>query len=448
MRKLLLFALLLGCAFQPALARQTPVTPALLTTLVTPPKTVAPVKTVTRPKPAPITLRVFNPSDTAHFNNIILEWALQVNGTILQKGKSAILRIGPNQSTLIHLTLQLPDDKDNEHDETFLQLRYRSQPTLLTRSIHPAAARPAPSIKPASPLPGPILAEQQLLLRPVTGPLQVIPAGELTPSDLNDTFTIRSPDIYLAFHKQKGWLIHYEVKGVLLLADTFGLKPNFWWPGYNDSANKNPDSGWLTATRNPRLQLFSTTIGADLIIIRTEYTLPATSCVLHLSYTINATGEMLVTQQVEPDTTQPAIKGWPLPCFGMQWILPPGYDSITYYGPGNPGWTGLYREQPVTPSPVMATPSPRTGIRWWKITGRDGSGLQITADSSLLDFSAIHAFDSDATPTTTPQPVRPQTQLSIDIHNPNPANHPWPIIVPYGNYKYSYKVIPLSPTHP
>jgi hypothetical protein len=141
----------------------------------------------------------------------------------------------------------------------------------------------------------------------------------------------------------------------------------------------------------------------------------------------------------------------------MEWILPAGYDSIIYYGPGNPGWTGLYPEQAATPSPLHP-PSPtgiplrdtatRTGIRWWKITGRDGSGLLITADSSLLNLSALHAFDSDATTTTSRQPARPQIQLSID-YQPSaiPFNHPWPIVMPYGSYQYTYKVTPIPPTH-
>ena len=512
MRKLLLIALLLPCAGPTGLARQasarqaflltaqapaTPAllrilqnpalydtTPALLTTLVPPPKTAelrpgvvprpssfgtfAPLGSpgLTHPIPAspvpplpkPITLRVFNPSDTAQLNNIILEWALQINGAIVQQGKTGKLRIGPKQSIPVHLSLRLPDDNNAE---TFLQLLYRLQPA------------------------SPILAKQQLLLQPAIGHLHVDPAGELTLSDINDTFSIRSPDIHLAFHKQKGWLIHYEVKGAILLDDSLGLKSNFWWPGYNDSANSSPDSGWLAATRDPHLQLFATTISAGLIIIRTEYTVPATSCKLHISYTINATGEMLVEQQVEPDTMQSNATEWPLPCFGMQWILPAGYDSITYYGPGEPaapreqavpseqtipgklgapgkpgipgkpgepgspgkpgipGWIGLYHEQASSPATGihLRDAATRTGIRWWKITGRDGSGLLITADSSLLDFSALHAFDSDATTTTIPQPVRPQTQLSIDCNNPRP------IVMPYRSYQYIYKVTPTPPTH-
>jgi beta-galactosidase len=488
MRKLLLIALFLPCAGPTVLARQAPATvalhlirqtpaqsdttPVLLTTLLPPPKTpshsVHPVHPVALPS-KPVTLRVFNPSDTAHLNNIILEWALQINGAIVQQGKTARLRIGPNQSILVHLSLRLPDDNN---DETFLQLLYRLQPpspippahpTTTTHPITPAhpttTTHPTPSPNPTTTTApaNPILARQQLLLQPATVRLHVDPAGELTLSDVNDTFSIRSPDIHLAFHKQKGWLIHYEVKGAVLLDDSLALKSNFWWPGYNDSANSSPDSGWLAATRDPRLQLFATTIGTGLIIIRTEYTLPATSCKLHISYTINATGEMLVAQQVEPDTMQSNAKGWPLPCFGMQWILPAGYDSIIYYGPGNPGWTGLYPEKAVTPSPIQPPSSTgihlrdtatRTGIRWWKITGRDGSGLLITADSSLLNLSALHAFDSDATITTGRQPARPQIQLSIDYPpSANPFNHPWPIVMPYGSYQYSYKVTPVPPTH-
>ena len=87
-----------------------------------------------------------------------------------------------------------------------------------------------------------------------------------------------------------------------------------------------------------------------MIIVRAEYTLPATSCLLHLSYTINAKGEMLVGQQLEADSTQ---KGEALPCFGMRWLLPADYDSIEYYGRGRMAdspWTGIYHDTAGKPS--------------------------------------------------------------------------------------------------
>lgn len=367
------------------------------------------------PTPTPITIRILNTSPIP-LHNILLEWSIQTNGSITRKGKATIPTLPPQHPTPIRLPvpLPLPDDTSGE---TFLLLRYHSAASLL--------------------------AEQQLQLTPYRPHLTIVPTGEITQTDDNDIFTIHSPSIRISFNRQTGWLVHYEIRGSDLLDDTLGLRSNFWWPGYNDSASYAGDSGWLAATREPHLQLFSNTTSSDQIVVRTEYTLPATASLLHLSYTINADGEMLVTQQVEPDTTQPLPSQWPLPCFGMQWILPPGYDLITGYGPldsatpansGPPTPVGTFHDHPTTPSssdPHARATSTRTGIRWWTITDKDGNGLQFIADTPLLNTSALHGFDSDLI-TAPNRPVsRPQIQISID----RPAL--------MGNLRYSYKVKPL-----
>jgi beta-galactosidase len=410
---------------------------------------------VPKSSPAPpLTLRIVNTSITP-LRNITLEWSLQTNGAITAKGKAPIPILAPNKPALLRLPLRLPDDTAGE---TFLQLHYRSAPA-------------APTAAP------PLLAQQQLLIKPYRPRLTVVPAGEITFSDENDIFTIRSPTIRISFNRQTGWLVHYEIKGIDLLDDTLGLRSNFWWPGYNDSAP--PDSGWLAATREPHLQVFSNTTSPELIIIRTEYTLPATASLLHLSYTINAGGEMLITQQVEPDTTQPPSRPWRMPCFGMQWILPPGYDSITAYGPlppnvspnsgtvSNPNNSpnsatpprsalpAIFHDHPVKPLPSDSNArdaATRMDIRWWTIADKDGNGLRFIADTPFLNESALHCFDSDlmtihpsaadlsaeASAKTT---LRRQIQLSID----RPASS---ILLPIGNYQYTYKVKPLVSSTP
>jgi beta-galactosidase len=378
------------------------------------PRSATSSKHTASPTPTPIIIRILNNSPIP-LHNIILEWSIQTNGSITRKGIATIPTLPPQHLTPFRLPLPLPDDTA---DETFLLLRYHSAASLL--------------------------AEQQLQLKPYLPRLTITPTGEMTQTEDNDIFTIHSPTIRISFNRQTGWLVHYEIKGIDLLDDTLGLRPNFEWPGYNDSAG-SPDSGWLTATREPHLQLFSNTTSSDQIVVRTEYTLPATASLLHLSYMINADGEMLVTQQVEPDTTQPPPRQWPLPCFGMQWILPPGYDSITGYGlldsatlvnSGPATRIGTFHDHPTTPSSPDAharATSTRTGIRWWTITDKDGNGLQFIADTPLLNTSALHCFDSDLITAPNHPVSRPQIQISIDR----------PFLLPMGNLRYSYKVKPL-----
>jgi beta-galactosidase len=466
MPKLLLIALLLLCARKgfardgPDAAAAAGMATAADTTTV--PDTTFPLRTTVVLSPArpavhalasittPATIRIYNPSAAASSANIALDWEIQADGVIGQKGRIGNLTIGSRQEKLVHLSLRIPNGAE---EEIFLQVRYRLQPVGTQKSVGtPQPVRtPRSSASPGTPIPdGPILAQEQILLRAAAGKnLTVAPAGELSFADENDTFSIRSPIIHLAFNKQTGWLQHYEVNGADLLEDTLGLKSNFWlsghgpaslvsWPGPTaaggDSTSRASDSAnaWLEATRGPRLQLFSTSTGSELVIVRTEYTLPAVSCLLHLSYTINAAGEMLVSQQLEPDSVQKPDsmqKGYPLPCFGMKWTLPSGYDSITYYGKNadTSSWIAIYCQKLIhTPAPDIHPRGTGAGsaIRWWKIIGQDGRGLQITADSTFLDVSALPS---------------PQTELSIDYPH---------FDLPYANYRYAFKVSPTITGHP
>jgi hypothetical protein len=182
---------------------------------------------------------------------------------------------------------------------------------------------------------------------------------------------------------------------------------------------------------------------------------------------------MLVAQQLEADSTQ---KGEALPCFGMRWLLPVTYDSIEYYGPGrtrgsispdavvsdssgaaddnstiprdsirlHAPWVGIYHDtvgNPSSPASHQRNQAMITAIRWIRITGPDGSGLLITADSTLLNAGAI---SSAGGMTTTPSVL-----LRIDSRQPAAPgipgdNRQLSYGLPYGNYRCTYKVSPVS----
>jgi beta-galactosidase len=420
--------------------------------------------------PATVTLRVFNPSPTLALANLKLEWALEVNGSLQQKGATGSLSIAPQHASFVHIPARLPGGNGNE---IFLRLRCLRIPLPSSGAVRPRVAGERPKVLPALPI---LLSEEQLLVQaPAGNTPEVLQDGDLTFTDENDTFTIRSPLIRIEFNKQTGWLQRYEVNGAVLLTDTPVLKSNFWRPGIPTSGGEAPggstqrpvaddtgDTAWKEASHDPHLQLFSTSTGSTMIIVRAEYTLPATSCLLHLSYTINAKGEMLVGQQLEADSTQ---KGEALPCFGMRWLLPADYDSIEYYGLGRAAdssnsddpirlhapWTGIYRDTVGKPSSpdshqrntAMVT-DPITAIRWIRITGPDGSGLLVTADSTLLNAGAL--------PTAGTMSSAPSVLLHLDSRQPAPTGIPGDnrrisYGLPYGNYRCTYKVSPIISHH-
>ena len=395
--------------------------------------------------PASVILRVFNPSPTLALANLKLEWALEVNGSLRQKGATGSLSIAPQHALFVHIPARL---RGGDSNEIFLRLRCLQIPLPSSGAVRPRVAGERPKVLPDLPIPPIILAEEQLLVQaPAGNTPEVLPDGDLTFTDENDTFTIRSPLIRIEFNKQTGWLQRYEVNGAVLLTDTPVLKSNFWRPFGRQrlAADDTGDTVWKEASHDPHLQLFSTSTGSTMIIVRAEYTLPATSCLLHLSYTINSKGEMLVGQQLEADSTQ---KGEALPCFGMRWLLPADYDSIGYYGLGRTAdapWTGIYRDTVGKPSSpdshqrnIPMDTDPITAIRWIRITGPDGSGLLVTADSTLLNVGAL--------------PTTPSILLLIDSRQPAAAGIPGDnrrisYGLPYGNYRCTYKVSPIISHH-
>jgi beta-galactosidase len=483
MKKLMLTALLCLCAAWLAFTRNSPppaassrqrvavlsdTTAPILTTIVTAAVPAHPNPAV---PPRPVTLRVFIRDSSLSLSGLVLEWELQVNGVTRQKGAVSNLVIGPQHTTLVHLPVRPPVA---DSDEAFLQVQYRyrkatpaagirrpATPATNTRQPGSPATSTRQPIAAATPM-GPVIAEAQLLLKaPAGNDLVIRPAGELSFTDTNDIFTIQSPAIHLEFNKQTGWLQRYTVKGVVLLDDTAGLRSVFWLPGGGDAPSRSrpaagdttsrPAAGdttepWLEATRDPRLQLFSTSTGSEMVIVRAEYTLPATSCLMHLSYTVNASGEIGIEQSLESDSTQ---KGWPLPCFGMQWALPAGFDSIAYYGLGvrQPDSVraaakriGIYRQllsAPPSPDTHSREMTTATAVRWWKITGPGHSGLLITADSSQFNGSALYA-----------------SSIRLNIYYRQPAGSAFDdapglsFHLPYGNYRYGYKITPVTAVHP
>lgn len=384
--------------------------------------------------------------------HLTMEWEVMLNGVTEQRGKVSELGIGAQRSGVFRLPVKMPQ----RPGEALVKVSYRLK--------KPEGALPA----------GHIVASDQLLLRGAdVNDVSVHPAGELVLKDEGGTFSIGSAatGLDMQFNKQTGWLQHYVVGGRSLLEDTLGLMANFWRsPTDYDYYFKVPFqlAAWRHATREPRLQLFSTSTSTDFVIVRADYMLPDVRCMLHVHYTVNAKGEMQVEEVLEVDSTQvdtaaaPQSPGGPmLPRIGMKWFLPPGYDSVTYYGRGpwenyadrnDAAVVGIYRQevdQLLFPYSRPQECGNRTDIRWWKITDKQGHGMMIAADSALLSISALHYFGDDLDDGDSLQqrhmsdlPRRPQVQLNID-HRQMGLSGMKPYRLPFGNYHYIYKVTPL-----
>lgn len=292
------------------------------------------------------TLRITNDSLLKNYTNITLHWQFLVNGILRQKGSIPGLTLLPGHPRTLHLPLAPPAPGD----ESYIKVEYRYPPRR-------------------------VLAAQALPMTPWGGDIRIPVTGELSFTDSNDVFTISSPTLRLSFDKESGWIGQYTVNGQTLIADSNGLRPALPAP--------------------PHLQLFSTSTGSQMVIVRTEYTVPELSCLLHLSYTVNSNGALLVEETLETDTTRQDSVLHPIDRFGISWTLPLPPDSITGYG----GTDSI-------PSILHATLSATTiakNVRWCDIYDPAGKGLRLTADSNLLHLHfptnrAVINIDSDLPP--------------------------------------------------
>jgi beta-galactosidase len=222
---------------------------------------------------------------------------------------------------------------------------------------------------------------------------------------------------------------------------------------------------WKEAQQNLQLQNLSVKEDKDLVHVLAIYTLPEVYAQLKLQYTINSKGVVLINQELIADTSKQVPM---LPRFGMNWILPEGFDSIRYFGRGphesyqdrnysTP--VGLYNQSVKERFYPYIRPQEngnKTDIRWFELRNKDGKGIRIESDS-LLSMSALHFFDSDLDDGDTKDQrhsgdlhPRRQTQLHIDKVQMGLGGinswRTWPLEqyrLPYKNYKYQFRITPL-----
>ncbi|WP_431215183.1 hypothetical protein ACQ86N_10950 [Puia sp. P3] len=180
----------------------------------------------------------------------------------------------PQKSALIRLPARITPDAP---EELYLDLHYY---------YHKPGSRP---LRTSSP-------ETHLLLHPWTGSLlPVKPSGDLTYTDSNGLFTIQSPAPPVRFDKQTGWLQSYTSGDCQLMRRYTRLQT----PALAGFHNRPP----IRSCSRPAPAASSSSSGRNIH-------LPETSSLLHLSYTVNAAGEILVEQSLSTDTSK---QGPPLP---------------------------------------------------------------------------------------------------------------------------------------
>jgi beta-galactosidase len=413
----------------------------------------------------PNTISIYNENFFTDLSYVRMEWNVTVNGEIKQKGILEDVNVLPHSTKEFTIPVKLVPK-----GEEFLNVVYKQkEENLLVPKDH-------------------IVAEEQMLLAGTyRNNIEIMPAGKLTVKETNADLSITSSDINVRFNKQTGLMDKYVVNGQSYIDDSTALNPAFW------RAPTDNDMGaffqlrlkvWKTAPGNLKLTDFKATHEKDIVTVKTSFTLPDVAAKLNLQYVLNSKGEMEVDQQMVADTSARVPLKMPrwgggnevrmekvpmLPRFGMNWILPAGFETIDYYGNGPvenyqdrnyAAPVGIYKQSVSHQFYPYIRPQEtgnKTGIRWFKIMNANGKGLLIQSDS-FLSMSALHFFDNDLESGDWKQQMhsgelkpRKQTRLHVDYLQMGLGGIDswgnWPLEkyrLNYKDYEYKFMVKPLK----
>jgi beta-galactosidase len=398
---------------------------------------------------SPGEIDVYNENFFRDLSYAAIKWEIIVNGVPAQSGEIKDLNIGPHESKKFKLDLPVPMGA-----EAYLNVRYiQKQATELIPEGHQ-------------------IGEDQLYLGGKSKMiLSIRDAGKLGLQDDAAGLTISSAAMSLTFDKKTGFLTSYKVGTQSMIENGFSLRPNFWrGPTDNDMGAKLQTKlkVWKEATEQPVLESFKSKEANGLVIVDAAYALNSVSGKLHIQYTINAAGEVIVKQEY---TADPKVKEI-LPRFGMKMVLPAGFEKIEYYGRGphenykdrrSSAPVGRYTQTITDQFYPYVRPQEtgtKTDIRWYSLYSGKNTGIMVQAGQAdqLLSMSALHYYDSDLDDGDVKDQrhpadiqARPQTQLNIDLVQMGLGSiNSWGQLpmeqyrVANKDYSYQFKLTPIS----
>lgn len=392
-------------------------------------------------------LEVYNESFFTNTKDVKLDWEVVINGKKVQAGTITDVNVEPQQKAYFTLPI-----KSLPAGEAFLNLSYKLKKAY---PLVPASYE--------------VAVEQLSLGGTYNNTIVVKGQSPLTKIEAGGLLIITSPTMNVAFDQKTGFLTKYAVNKEQYIDATAALKPNFWRaPNDNDfgAGLQIKLKPWKTTTEKPVLKKLTSLIENNLAVVRAEYELSEVFAKLVLEYTLNSKGELLTRQKLTIADTAKKVEV--LPRFGMQWILPAGYNKIEFYGRGPQenyqdrnfsANVGLYKQTVDAQYFPYVTPQEtgnKTDVRWYKVINSKGKGLQVTS-ATPLSISALHYFDSDLDDGDKRHQrhaadlvKRPQTQWNIDYKQMGVGgidswrSRPMPkYLLPYKNYEFSFLIKPL-----
>jgi len=374
-------------------------------------------------------------------------WELRGDDRVVASGLLPSLRVGPDQSEVI--ALPLPSITPEPGVEYWVDLSFRlADDTPWASKGHELAweqfAMEAAAEKPT---------------------LNVEAMPPLTVEDGDGRTTVRGTDFMVGFSMAQGTIDSLTVSGVELVAS--GPRPNFWRaPTDNDRGNDMPErcAPWKAATGNWVVSTSSVRqLGPAEVEIRFDGSFPAVESTNSVIYTVLGAGDIVVEHQFSPgggDLPE-------LPRFGMQMVIPGGFETVSWYGrgPHESHWArkagarvGVYEgtvDQQFVDYSEPQENGNKTDVRWMTLTNDQGIGLLVVGEP-LFNFSALHYTTDDLENAKHSYEMnhREDTTVSIDMQQTGVGGDDSWGARTHDEYtlwaeplSYSFRMRPLSSSH-
>jgi len=392
--------------------------------------------------PADSTIKVKNGSFFRTLNdNLIGTWEVKSNGSVLQQGTFEIPALAPEKEGLIKIPFQkiLQAAPGTEY---WLNVSFK-----LAKETSWAAA-------------GHEVAWEQFAMGKGAPIAPKAPTGTLTVQQNGKTISVKGPAFAATF--ENGLLTALTYNDVALIQEP--LRPDFWRaPTDNDRGFKSEKvhGDWKSVGKDwtpEKVSIVEQEGGGRGIIA--EGKLPKIDAPYSLTYLFSPAGELAITASYTGVPKQQAPTR-----FGLQMLMPEGFETITWYGCG-PQET--YSDRCETPVDIYSgkideqyfdysepcESGNKVKVRWTAIANTQGKGLLAISDKQLLSVKALRYTTDDlqSHKHTFQMPQRKTTTLNLDLvqmgvggDNSWGAKPHAPYQIPADkNYSYTVRLLPYD----
>jgi beta-galactosidase len=375
-------------------------------------------------------------------------WQLKGDGEVMDAGKVPRLDLAPTDSRTVRIPLSAIEPQPGV--EYWLDLSFRlAEDSPWAEEGHEVAW------------------EQFKLDLEVAAPaMNVAGMAPLSVDEGEDQVTISGDGFTAVFDMATGTISSWLVDGTEIVAS--GPRPNFWRaPTDNDRGNDMPArcAPWKSATRNWNLTASAVTkVGPAEVEVRFEGSFADVGSTNEVVYTVLGDGEIVVEHSFVPGGGELPE----LPRFGMQLVVPGGFETVTWYGRGphesywdrKAGarvgvWSGSVDDQFVDYSEPQENGN-KTDVRWVSLTNDEGAGLLVVG-APLIAFSAHHytTDDLENAKYSYQMEYREDITFNIDMQQTGVGGDDSWGARTHDEYtlrpeplSYSYRIRPLAPSKP